>query len=429
MTINTDKLLTISVLAITISSVNQWSDLPLGNTFFWWVINGIILNSFFRARKIFYDKSNDTYIKTLRWYLYWNIICIIRGCFVADGYWEWKNLVGTSLVMLLPLSINVFSNAEMVQRITSFWLKYGLLLFIIIAPFLEGEAIGRYLIPISFLLLFLPCFSMRWKITLILITIFVIVSYLGARSNVIKFGVPVLISTLYYFRRFISIKALNIVRLILLVLPFTALILAGSGIFNIFKIGEYTTNDYNTNVIVNGQQTEESLMTDTRTALYVDVITSALKYDYVWFGRTPARGNETTIFDFFLPDDDTYPTTERYSNEVSILNIFTWTGLVGVLLYFFVFYQCSYLAIKKSKNSFMPLIGVYIAFRWSYAWVEDFNRIDLSNLYLWITIGMCYSISFREMSDQDIKLWVNGFLKQSARKLYIHRKKIVSENA
>jgi len=429
MTLNTDKLLNISVLAITISSVNQWSDLPLGSTSFWWIINGIILYSFFRSRKLFYDKSNEIYLKTLRWYLYWNVICIIRGCFVADNYWEWKSLIGTSLVMLLPVSINISTNAERVQRITSFWLKYALPFFVIIFPFLQGEAIGRYLIPISFLLLFLPCFSRRWKIALLLITVFVIVSYLGARSNVIKFGVPIAISILYYFRRFFSVKALNIIRLVLLILPFVTLILAALGIFNIFKIGDYLSNDYSTNVIVNGQRTEESLMTDTRTPLYIDVINSALKYDYVWFGRTPARGNETTLFDFFLPDDNTYPTTERFSNEVSILNIFTWTGLIGVVLYFFVFYQCSYLAIKRSKNSFMPFIGLYIAFRWCYAWVEDFNRIDLSNLYLWIIIGMCYSRSFLDISDQYITLWANGILKKSARKLYIHRKKIASGNA
>lgn len=76
----------------------------------------------------------------------------------------------------------------------------------------------------------------------------------------------------------------------------------------------------------------------------------------------------------------------------------------------------------------MPLIGLYVAFRWCYAWVEDFNRIDLSNLYLWITIGICYSKAFREKTDQEIKNWANGIVNFSARKLYLKQNKIATGN-
>lgn len=428
MTQKTNKLLLISILAITISSVNQWSDLPIGNTFFWWIINSIIIFSFFRSKNKYYDHSNDSNITTLKWYIFWNLICIIRGCFVADNYWEWKNLIGTSLVMMLPLSIYVSTNPNLVQNITSFWLKYALPLFVLMFPFLQGEAIGRYLIPVSFILLFLPCFTTKWKIFLLLIALFVITSYLGARSNIIKFGVTILIGLLYYFRKLISVKLINFLRLILLLLPFIAVMLAVANVFNIFQIGDYLSGDYSTTTTVNGQSDDENLIVDTRTFLYLDVINSAQKYNYSWFGRTPARGNESSFFEFSVANDNTYPSNERYSNEVSILNIFTWTGLVGVILYFFVFFHSSYLAIKKSKNNFMPLIGLYVAFRWCYAWVEDFNRIDLSNLYLWITIGICYSKAFREKTDQEIKNWANGIVNFSARKLYLKQNKIATGN-
>ncbi|MBS1751527.1 MAG: hypothetical protein JST63_16615 [Bacteroidetes bacterium] len=347
---------------------------------------------------------------------------------MADNYWEWKNLIGTSLVMMLPLSIYVSTNPNLVQKITSFWLKYALPLFVLIFPFLQGEAIGRYLIPVSFILLFLPCFTTKWKIFLLLIALFVITSYLGARSNIIKFGVTILIGLLYYLRKFISVKLINFLRFILLLLPLIAVMLAVANVFNIFQIGDYLSGDYSTTTTVNGQSDDENLIVDTRTFLYLDVINSAQKYNYSWFGRTPARGNESTFFEFSVANDYTYPSNERYSNEVSILNIFTWTGLVGVILYFFVFFHSSYLAIKKSKNNFMPLIGLYVAFRWCYSWVEDFNRIDLSNLYLWITIGICYSKAFREKTDQEIKNWANGIVNFSARKLYLKQNKIATGN-
>ena len=99
---------------------------------------------------------------------------------------------------------------------------------------------------------------------------------------------------------------------------------------------------------------------------------------------------------------------ERFSNEVSVLNVFTWTGLIGVLLYFLVFFRASYLAVNKSNNIYMKIVGLYVAFRWAYAWVEDFNRFDLSNLFLWIMIGMCFSNSFRAMNNLEVKFWVRG---------------------
>ena len=37
-----------------------------------------------------------------------------------------------------------------------------------------------------------------------------------------------------------------------------------------------------------------------------------------------------------------------------------------------IFWRASYLAITKSKNIFIPIIGIYIAFRWMFAWIEDF---------------------------------------------------------
>ena len=89
-------------------------------------------------------------------------------------------------------------------------------------------------------------------------------------------------------------------------------------------------------------------------------------------------------------------------------NIFTWTGIIGVLLYMMVFYRASYLAINQSKNSYAKLIGLYIAFRWVYAWVEDINNFSLNYFMLWVFIGLCYSHEFRGMTNQEVKWWVRG---------------------
>ena len=81
---------------------------------------------------------------------------------------------------------------------------------------------------------------------------------------------------------------------------------------------------------------------------------------------------------------------ERQSCEVSILNIFNYFGLIGVTLYCFIFLQASFLAIYKSRNRIIPVIGLYISFRWLFAFIEDFSRFDLNYMFLWLMIGMCY---------------------------------------
>ncbi len=89
---------------------------------------------------------------------------------------------------------------------------------------------------------------------------------------------------------------------------------------------------------------------------------------------------------------------------------------MGVILYFLVFSKASYLAIFRSNNTMIKIIGLYISFRWTYAWVEDFSRFDLSYFFLWVMIGMCFSKSFREMNNADMKIWVLGIFNERIRK-------------
>ena len=97
---------------------------------------------------------------------------------------------------------------------------------------------------------------------------------------------------------------------------------------------------------------------------------------------------------------------ERNGNEVSILNYFVWLGLVGVIFIFLLFYQATNLAIHYSNNIFSKIIGIFIAFRWAFAWVEDVNNFYIQYVYLWIFIGFCYSENFRKMTDRQMKNWV-----------------------
>jgi hypothetical protein len=395
---------------ITLLSVNNWSSIPIGNTFFWWAVQFLFFFILIKTKKSFYNPLNKKNILPVVFFLIWALICVFRAFFVAENYWEWKNLVTMSFVLLLGLVVFVFTNPELNQFLLKKWFRYILPLFFLFILFLRDDAYGQYLAPVILLLLVFPLLTKKWQIIVLFFTLFVILMGQTARSNVIKFSMAFLFGYfIYYFRLFFSKKVFNIIRLLFLIGPIVLFTLGVLGVFNVFKMSDYIEGDYTVkNEKLNGEIGQESLTTDTRTLLYVEVLSSAIKNDYVFLGRTPARGNDSVGFGAFLAEELNTGKSERFANEVSILNVFTWTGLVGVVLYFFIFIRASYLAIHKSNNFFMKIIGLFVAFRWVYAWIEDFSRFDLSNMILWMLISMCFSIEFRNMTNFEFKLWVRG---------------------
>lgn len=403
------KYLPYTILAISISSVSQWTLLPIGNTFFWWVIYAIILYLFFKGRIYFHNNTDN--ILPVNIFLSIVGISLIHGVFKSEFYWDWKLLIQNLMVYLLPVSVFIFSNPIVVAKIIKVWLRYALIAFLLLFIIFEPEAYGRYLVPLSILLLFFPILPTKWKLIGLASVLLVSIVSIDSRSNIIKFIVPILISTAFYTRNLFSKFAFkNIFRftsIILLISPFIFFILAATNIFNIFNVSEYIKNPSDFFERENKQDNYTySLLDDTRTFIYEEVIYSAISNNYVIFGRSMARGYDTTAFAGAYKEvqEDTNR-NERADCEVSIMNIFNYFGIVGVISYFLIFITASYNAIAKSNNTFMLLIGLYISFRWVYSWVEDYNRFDLNYLFLWLLIGMCFSTKFRSMNNNEFVRW------------------------
>lgn len=408
--INTTSFLT---LLLTIYTVNQWSTINIGPTFFWWIVFILMTICLIKLRTYSHINNHKDYL-IIKIYIFWIIICIIRGMFIAENYWEWKNLITTSFILIMPLFVFISSNEDILSKIIQTWVKFAIPFFFIFFIFiLNTEAYGRYFVPLSFLALFFPLLSLKWKFIILSFTFFIIFIDLTARSNVIKAIVPLFFSFLYYFRKFFITKFLKLFHFFLIIMPFIFFILVLTGGFNIFKMNEYIDGEYESSTIVeDGSQENESLTTDTRTFLYVEVLQSALKNNYLVFGRTPARGNDSVMFGDQVESETNSKKYERHSNEVAVLNIFTWTGLIGLLLYYLIFIKASYLAVYSSNNVFIKILGTYVAFRWCFAWVEDFSKFDLTNIFLWIAIGMCFSEHFRSMDNFMFKNTVRNIFKK-----------------
>lgn len=190
------------------------------------------------------------------------------------------------------------------------------------------------------------------------------------------------------------------------------LVLGISGTFNIFTDMASNSGKYVEKKIVNGELKEEDLSTDTRTFIYVEVLQSALKNDYVLCGRSLARGNDSNWFGSFMAEDLKTGKYERYNNELCHLNIFTWLGVIGVLLYSLIYFRSSFLAVYRSNSYFLKLIGFFIAFHWAYGWIEDTTNFDILNISLWSAISMGLSSQFRAMTDQDFVEWFGAIFKK-----------------
>jgi hypothetical protein len=233
--------------------------------------------------------------------------------------------------------------------------------------------------------------------------------YIENRSNTIKIIVPFVLLLIYYLRLLINLKFLEFLRLLFFIIPLVFFTLGVLNIFNVFKMDEYM-NKYNisvTNKNSKGDIIETDLTDDTRSPLYEEVLQNAKKFDSWILGRSPAHGNESGIFANSI--FEVTKSNERSSNEAAILNAFTWTGTIGVLLYMLVFFLASFLALNRSKNIFSKMLGLYIAFRWFFAWIEDYQSFFINYFFLWILIGFCFSRSFRNMDDKEMKQWINFF--------------------
>ena len=411
------KILPLLIIIVTISSIQQWLSLAISTTLIAWVINFCIIYIVLKFKTKYSKVLLTSYIEKYDWhliniYLLWLLFNSIRGIFIADNYWEWKQLITGMQSLSLPLFIYIFSVTDISQRVLIYWFKYALLIFILLVPFLSTDAYHFYLGPLFMVGCFIPMVPKKWKYIIGGLLIIMLLINLGARSQVIKSAVVLLIASGIYFRKYISIKILKFIHAFCYILPIILLYLGISGTFNIFQDISSNEGKYVNKKVVNGEVKEEDLSADTRTFIYIEVLESALKHNYVIWGRTPARGNDSAAFGSFNAENLKTGKYERHSNELCHTNVFTWLGLIGVILYSLIYFRSSYLALYNSNNKYIKYLGCFIAFRWAYGWIEDFNRFDIMNISLWMMISMGISIQFRSMSNEQFKSWLNGIFRK-----------------
>lgn len=381
-------------------------------TYVYAILSYLMLYFLFDFYKKKIKKNLSLKIKTiLNCYLLLGIVAIIKGIFSAANYWEWKQLfLSTGPMLLLPIVAFIGQNKTVVQLIFFYYVKYSLPLSVLIYFLAKNsnatDGFGRYLCPFYFLLLLFPFVSKKWKTYIPFFVILSFISDLDARSNLIRILVASSLMVLFYIKKITPKITYKLFHFSLFFLPVLLFLLAVFNIFNVFKIDNYVEGDYKTQKISDkGEKIENDFKADTRTFLYVDVVNSVLKRNTWLFGEGATGGYETKSF-------GSLGTQGRTGSEVGILNIFLYLGVLGVISFSIIFFYASFLAVYRSNNFLMKIIGLFIAFRWTYTWVEEFSNFDMNYFFLWLMIGFCFSKSIREMTDYEMKNWVLGIFER-----------------
>ena len=348
------------------------------------------------------NKSED---KLLFIYLIYLLFEVIRGAIIADGYWEYKNLVTGTLALSMPTMLLIFKNPTICKSILQKWIKIGLPLYIL--ALILGLDLGASHYYLGFILVwgcFIPIIpSKKYKIIFLVLLSIMLIGAIDNRSQAIKAAFALTLSFLLQFKFFLKKWILKILFLLFFMLPPLLLYYGITGKYNFFEEGLSPIIE----LFGISEKDSGSAQADTRTFIYVDVINSSIQGDYIILGNSPARGNRSGVYELNIIDSslDVTKKGERHYNEVCHPNVYTWMGIIGLLLYSLFYLRASFKSIFNGKNIYIQILGCFVAFKWLFGWIEDTNLFNLQNISIWMAIAICSSPQFINMNNKEFKNW------------------------
>ncbi len=286
-------------------------------------------------------------------------------CAYLGGLQNTKTYLKAFLVILLPCAI--ISSLK--------WDAYGF------------TDVAHILNPISLLLLLTPYVINRWKITLIAIAVFSFFYDISVRSNVLLLGFSAILLILYFISiNNYHIQYRKITWFACFTLPILFLFLGISGKYNIF------TELMSTKITISGGGKDRAYMIDSRTAVYEDIFRSLDSAESWIIGRSPVSKIKTQM-------NIQEKNEGRGRTESGFLNILYYYGLIGVLCYMCLSMYASYLAVFRANNKLASLVGLYLAFKFLFIFIEE-PSITMTT---YLAIGLCLNPAFRNMKEEDVK--------------------------
>lgn len=399
----------------------DYSGIPARITFLVWAINfSIIFLCLYKAYR------NESFFIPCYFpcviFLVWAIFGAIRGYLLLTDYWTTKNYLLGIMCVSVPCFVYVFSDPHSLSGILRQWNKIIIPIFLL---FFWWKAVAGshqfYLGPVYFLYgLFWFWLPKKWKAIVAFIILVLLIADPGARSQLIKAVLCIIGAFIFLLSRYIPKFLIKTIPWIIYSLAVMFLVLGLTGTYNIFdhtdkEIGNAQVYFRDGSLYNENAYERNETLEDTRTSIYIEIFGSALYNDYIILGRSLARGNDSKLFG----GENLSGLGERYMNEIGHTNIFTWLGVIGVILFAVIYMSASWLSVFYSSNTYIPILGSFVAFHWLYGWVENVIAIDGMNIGLWTIIAMCLSPKFRKMSNIEFRIWFKSIFSDSAINRYL----------
>lgn len=291
-------------------------------------------------------------------------------CAYLGGLENTKTYLKAFLIIILPCAI--ISSLK--------WDAYGL------------TDVAHILYPISLLLLLTPYVSKKWRITMIAIALFSFFHDVSVRSNVLLLSFSAVLLILYLISKYnYQIRFRKITWIACFILPALFLFLGISGRYNFFA------ELMSTNINISSGSKDRAYMVDSRTAVYEDVFRSFDDAGSLILGNSPVSKIKTQMN---IQDQE----KGRNRTESGFLNILYYYGVIGILCYMCLSMYASHLAVFRSNNRLATLIGLYVAFKFLFIFIEE-PSITMTTYF---AIGLCLNPEFRNMEEEEVKQILQG---------------------
>lgn len=358
-------------------------------TFFYWVNNGNWKTNEFDCKIIFYIL------------LVWSAIIYIRGFLNSNSFYDWINM-GTGLFFICFLfpTLLYFSSLDNLKELIKGFFFFGLPLCAIMAFFPPSDGFMDFQHNMYFMLPFLFCFSilsLKYKLIVVISLILIACYNIDRRSCLINVAVVILVYVFYYF---VKSKILRLsLNALLIITPILFVVMALTVHFNIF-------NEMSKNKGMKISMDSRTITTDSRTGIYLDVYNELKEKEAFLFGL---GGNGKIKTSLVYNPNHNYRLIYKHGRggtESGMLNNIQYGGLIGFIVYSILFIWASLKATGQSNNDFMMMMGTFIAFKYSYSFIEETIRPQGCSFYLLIWLGMCYNRYLRVMNNNLMQLYL-----------------------
>lgn len=368
----------------------------------------LIINRHLKDNLNILEKNTKLILKV---FIGFNLIILLRGFIDLSSIQDKQVFFSASLptFVLLPISIFAF-----IYNIENIKIAFKTFLFIVL-PFAfimyGGEFLGMYdfshaVSPVYLLIIFSPYLTRKWKIMVFILAFLSFFSDLTVRTNLLNIVVAYLIVFSFKFRRFQFLQTtFQFLRRLLLYSPILFLFLGFTGVFNIFKIGDYFEKY---EIETNKSGDKQDLLVDSRTAIYVDVFSELNDRKAFLFGLGVNGKTKTSLTDVSYADYDIIYKEGRRGTESGMLNYIQWGGLFGLISYYLLFIHASYLALYKSNNWLSKALGVWLAYKCLFSFIEDRLFFGIYAIFIFITIAMCLNNNFRKLNNTEMMLFAKN---------------------